>query len=65
MKEFEQITKEISSLILEGGDKDKIKELVAQQDEIIKNMDEDEIEQLLDRNIPGPYKAKIHKLRGM
>lgn len=65
MKEFEKITKKISDLILSGDASDEeIDALVAEQDEIIKSMDEDEIEELLQRNIPGPYKAKIQKLRG-
>ena len=33
--------------------------MLAEQEEIIKSMDEDEIEELLQHNIPGPYKAKI------
>ena len=65
MKEFEKITKKISELILsDSNDDKKITELVKQQDEIIKNMSEEEIDNLLSRNIPAQYKAKIHKLRG-
>lgn len=66
MKEFEEITKTISDMILNGkGDTKEINELVKQQDEIIKNMSSEEIDELLDRNIAGPYKAKIRRLRGM
>ncbi len=65
MKEFEEITKKISGLILSGNaDDSEITELVKQQDEIVKNMSEDEIDELLSRNIAGEYKAKIKRLRG-
>ena len=65
MKEFKEITKKISALILSGDADDlEINELVKQQDEIVKNMSEDEIEELLDSNIAGEYKAKIRRLRG-
>lgn len=65
LKEFEKITKEISSLILAKGDENKIQKLVKQQDEIVKQLNEKEAEELLSRNIAGQYKAKIRKLRGM
>lgn len=64
LKQFDEITKEISSLILSKGDEQKIQELVKEQDEIVKQLSEDEVEELLSRNIPGQYKAKINKLRG-
>ena len=64
LKDFDEITKEISNLILSKGDEERIKELIQEQDEIVKQLSEEEVEELLSRNIPGQYKAKINKLRG-
>ena len=64
LKEFDAITKKISSMILSKGDKSEIKKLVKEQDEIVKKLSDDEADELLSRNIAGPYKAKINKLRG-
>lgn len=64
IKKFDEITNKISKLILSKGDDKEITKLVKQQDEIVKNMSDDEADELLSRNIPSQYKAKIHKLRG-
>ena len=64
LDKFDKITKEISSLILSKGDESKIKSLVKEQDDIVKKLTDDEADELLSRNIPGQYKAKINKLRG-
>ncbi len=64
LKKFDEITKEISDLILSKGDEERIQELVKEQDELVKQLSEEEVEELLSRNIPGQYKAKINKLRG-
>jgi len=64
LKEFDEITKKISKLILSKGDDKEISELVKEQDEIVKKMSDDEADELLSRNIPGQYKAKVNKLRG-
>lgn len=64
LKKFDEITKEISSLILSKGDEQKIQELIKEQDEIVKQLSDEEVKELLGRNIPGQYKAKINKLRG-
>ena len=63
LKKFDDISKKISDLILSKGDEEEIKRLVKEQDEIVKKLDDDEADELLSRNIPGQYKAKIHKLR--
>ena len=65
LKDFDKITKEISTLILSKGDEAKIKELVKKQDSIGKSLSDDEAEELLSRNIASQYKGKIRKLRGM
>lgn len=63
IKKFDEITSKISKLILSKGDEEEITRLVKEQDEIVKNMSDDEAEELLSRNIAGQYKAKIHQLR--
>lgn len=64
LKEFDEITAKISKLILSKGDDKEISQLVKEQDEIVKKMSDDEADELLSRNIPGQYKAKVNKLRG-
>lgn len=65
LKEFDKITKRISELILSGkGEDSEITKLVKEQDEIVKKLTDDEADELLSRNIPGQYKAKINKIRG-
>lgn len=65
LKEFDEISQKISKLILSKGDDGEITKLVKEQDEIVKKLSDDEADELLSRNIPGQYKAKINKLRGM
>lgn len=64
LKKFDEITKKISELILSKGDEEEITKLVKEQDEIVKQLTDDEADELLSRNITGQYKAKINKLRG-
>lgn len=64
LKKFDEISMKISKLILSKGDNNEINKLVKEQDEIVKSMTDDEADELLSRNIPGQYKAKINKLRG-
>jgi len=64
LKKFDEITKKISELILSKGDEEEITKLVKEQDEIVKQLSDDEADELLSRNITGQYKAKINKLRG-
>lgn len=63
LKKFDEITEKISKLILSKGDEEEISKLVKEQDEIIKKLTDDETDELLSRNIPAQYKAKINKLR--
>ena len=42
---------------------DEIQERIKKRDELIKKMTDEEIEELLSRNILGQYKAKIKRLR--
>ena len=63
LRQFEEITKEISALILSEGDETKINQLIKEQDDIVKKLTDDEVKELLSRNIPSQYKAKINKLR--
>lgn len=62
LEEYDKLENEITKYV--PDDMTKAKELVTQKQELIKKMNDDEIQELLNRPYPAQYKAKIKELRG-